>query len=123
MQELMRDPAFLTALATLATMLIRWWIDQGEKDEDRKEKAEIKQGVVAVAEVAKNSHEEVIKELKENTQLSRDAFTESNGMNLKILELRRDLANALKQLEAAKTAKPSDIHVTLQAAPETPKET
>jgi mevalonate kinase len=116
MQELMRDPAFLTALATLATMLIRWWIEQGEKEEIRK-------GVEAVADVTKTSHEEVIKELKENTQLSRDAFTESNGMNLKILELRRDLANALKQLEAAKTAKPSDIHVTLQAAPETPKET
>jgi uncharacterized membrane protein YhiD involved in acid resistance len=119
----MNDPAFLTALATLLTLIVVKVFDWFDKKQDRQEKREIKKGVAEVAEVAKTSHEEVLKELKENTQISRDAFTESNGFNLKILQLRKELADTLKQLEAAKTAKPSDIHVTLQTTPEPPQGT
>jgi hypothetical protein len=124
-------------LIVLGGLLQRWWDYNAKRERDEQAEllaSKVESAAVALASKTDATKEEIVGKIDQNTAVTEQgiekvygradqAFTESNGHTLKILQLRKELADALRRLENVQTAKPSDIHVTLQTTPEPPQGT
>lgn len=75
---------FATTLGTLAVVVAKWWADNHQTKKLSAKTEETKQ--------------ELKDEIRENTQISKDAFSEANALNSKILLCQQNIATLQEQM-------------------------
>jgi hypothetical protein len=83
---------FLTTIAGFAIQLFREWRNRKWDLEDRERaRKELAEKVESAQTLAISKQKEMLDKIEENTNISREAFTEANGVNQKLLLLQNQL--------------------------------